>query len=59
MKTPPKYIRDNAKTFLLCKQYIREGNVGLAILAAKETENRKLTQRIQQYVGRIKTKLRG
>ena len=54
MKTPPKYIRENAKTFLLCKQYIREGNAGLAILAAKETENRKLTQRIQQYVGNIK-----
>ena len=53
MKAAPKYIRKNAKTFLLCKQYIREGNAGLAILAAKETENRKLTQRIQQYVGNI------
>ena len=54
MKTPPKYIRENAKTFLLCKQYIREGNSGLAILAAKETESRKLTQKINKYVGNIK-----
>lgn len=50
MKTPPKYIRKDADTFLLCMQLIRKGRYASAAVIAKATNNKKLTQRIQQKI---------
>jgi ketol-acid reductoisomerase len=50
MKTPPRYIEQNASQFLECMDLIRAGLYSHAILLAKSTGNRRLTQRIQQKV---------
>lgn len=50
MKTPPRYITQNAPQFLECMDLIRAGLYGHAILLAKSTNNRKLVQRIQQKI---------
>jgi hypothetical protein len=50
MKSPPRYITQNAPQFLECMDLIRAGLYGHAILLAKSTNNRKLVQRIQQKI---------
>ena len=50
MKTPPRYIKRNADTFLKAMSLIKSGKYWQAIELAKKTQNKKLIQRLQQKV---------
>lgn len=49
MKTPPRYIRNHADTFLMCMTLIKKGHFYSAMALAKSTRSHRLIQRLQRY----------